>query len=201
MQAPLLILSLLGRCAKGPRCPYLHNPAEVAICRKFLQTGSCSEGDSCDLSHDPTFERVPTCVHFLRGKCSNPSCHYSHIRVDPSAPVCRDFAILGYCGKGKDCLNRHIFECPDYANTGACRSTKCRLPHIDHAGQLKKLVSDRKNDIASHDDNDDDNDIASEDDEEMMDDDDVDSEGMEEFFGSYSPSEGALTQQQDYVGF
>ena len=196
---PLLTQVVLGRCAKGPRCPYIHNPSEVAICRKFLQKGSCPEGDSCDLSHDPTLERVPTCLHFLRGKCSNPTCLYAHIRVDPSAPVCRDFAILGYCGKGKECLDRHISECPDYANTGVCRSTRCRLRHVDHAGQLKKHVSDRKNDFSIDDDNDDD-DIVSEEDEEM-DDDDVDSEGMEEFFGTYSPDEGALTQQQDYVGF
>lgn len=89
----------IGQCVRGPLCPYIHDPLTVAICKNFLQKGSCPAGDFCDLSHDPSPERVPACLHFLRGNCSNPSCRYAHVRVNPSAQVCREFATLGYCKK------------------------------------------------------------------------------------------------------
>ena len=190
---------ILGRCLKGPRCPYIHDPEKVAICRDFLQTGDCPEGDSCDLSHDPTPNRVPTCLHFLRGKCSNEPCRYAHVRVNPAAPVCRDFAKLGYCGKGADCLDRHVSECPDYANKGTCRDTKCRLPHVDRAGQIRKLAASRAAESA----NDDSDDIVSEE-EELMDSDDLDSDGVEEFLGADASDDSeshVLTEQKDFVGF
>ena len=169
------------------------------MCREFFQTGKCADGDSCDLSHDPTPERVPTCLHFLRGKCSNSPCRYAHVRINPSSPVCRDFAMLGYCDKGLQCLDRHINECPDYTNTGTCRKSKCRLPHVDYAGQIKKHALSRRNESAS----DDPDDIIS-DDDEQMDDEDMDSDGLEEIFGAQLSDEAALqalSQQQDFVGF
>ena len=181
------------------------------MCRDFLQTGTCPAGDSCDLSHDPTPERVPACLHFLRGKCSNSPCRYAHVRVNPAAPVCRDFAILGYCGKGIDCLERHIHECPDYANTGTCRNTKCALPHVDRAGQIRKhaaaAASTANNSVVinreMHNDDEDDDDVVS-DEEEDTNSDDMDSDGVEEILGA-DPSDDAashaLLQQQDFVGF
>jgi hypothetical protein len=30
-----------------------------------------------------------------------------------------------------------VFECPDYASTGACPNKGCRLPHIDRASKLR----------------------------------------------------------------
>ncbi|MDI1491425.1 MAG: hypothetical protein OHK93_002634 [Ramalina farinacea] len=181
------------------------------MCRDFLQTGTCPAGDSCDLSHDPTPERVPACLHFLRGKCSNSPCRYAHVRVNPAALVCRDFAILGYCGKGVNCLERHIHECPDYANTGTCRNTKCALPHVDRAGQIRKraaAASTANNNVVidretQHDDEEDDDDVVS-DEEEDTNSDDMDSDGVEEILGA-DPSDDAashaLSQQQDFVGF
>ena len=131
-------LLFLGRCAKGSRCLYTHDPTFVALCKDFLQKGLCPAGDFCDLSHDLSPERTPTCLHFLRGRCSNQSCRYTHVRLNPSALVCSDFAIFGYCKKGALCSNRHVHECPAYANTGVCRDKKCRLPHPDSAGQIRQ---------------------------------------------------------------
>ncbi|KAI9719179.1 MAG: hypothetical protein M1828_006272 [Chrysothrix sp. TS-e1954] len=77
----------------------------------------------------------------MRGNCTNSDCRYAHIRVNAGAPVCRDFAILGFCSAGATCLERHVHECPDYANKALCRSRKCKLPHVDRAGQLRKATA------------------------------------------------------------
>ena len=172
------------------------------MCKDYLQTGTCAAGDSCDLSHDHTPERVPACLHFLRGKCSNPSCRYAHVRVNPSALVCKDFATLGYCSKGARCPERHVHECPDYAKTGACRNPKCHLPHVDRAGQIKKHITnitDRPN--ASEEE--DESDIVSDDNYDEIDSDDVESEGLEEDVMQVSDNTTSrvLSQQQDFVQF
>lgn len=172
------------------------------MCKDYLQTGSCPAGDSCDLSHQPTAERTPACLHFLRGKCSNPSCRYAHVRVNPSAPVCKDFAVLGYCSKGASCAERHVHECPDYANAGVCRKSKCHLPHVDRAGQIRKHAANVIDSAAgSHEE--DDSDIVSDDEYDAINSDDVDSDALEEDlmqFTDDAPSH-ALSQQQDFVQF
>ncbi|EEQ29773.1 CCCH zinc finger protein [Microsporum canis CBS 113480] len=188
-----------GTCFKGPTCPYLHDPNKVAICKDFLQTGNCDAGLACDLSHDPSPERSPACLHFLRGRCTNPSCRYTHARITPGAPVCRDFAILGYCSKGATCEERHVHECPDYANTGNCGNKKCSLPHVDRAGQIRKFTNQVDNSTEA----DSEEDISS--DEEVYDEidsDDIDSDDLEE------PEEiiqgvdgGDASQQLDFIGF
>ncbi|KAK2758738.1 hypothetical protein FQN54_003428 [Arachnomyces sp. PD_36] len=189
-----------GSCHKGPSCPYIHDAKKVAICKSFLQTGECDAGMACDLSHDPTPERSPVCVHFLRGRCSNPECRYAHIRVTPGAPVCREFATLGYCDKGADCNNRHVHECPDYANTGICGNKKCKLPHVDRAGQIRKYAANK---AASPETMGDEDDISSdEDDYEEIDSDDVDSDELEDDPMEITEGDsGEISQQQDFVGF
>jgi hypothetical protein len=173
---------LLGSCGKGPSCPYVHDPDKVAICKDFLQTGTCEAGSLCDLSHDPTLERVPACMHFLKGHCSKADCRYAHVRVNPAAPVCEAFGVLGFCPKGAECSDRHVHECPAYSNTGTCRNTKCQLPHIDRAGRIRQQAGrdlatkpgtaevgeDDAKDISSSD----------EDDYDEIDSDDVDSDGL-----------------------
>lgn len=52
--------------------------------------------------------------------------------------MCYDFATFGYCKKGAQCSDRHVHECPAYANTGVCNDKKCRLPHPDSAGQIRQ---------------------------------------------------------------
>ncbi|KAL1976528.1 hypothetical protein VTN31DRAFT_2810 [Thermomyces dupontii] len=196
--------SRTGTCYKGPSCPYIHDPNKVAICKEFLQTGKCPSGDCCDLSHEPCPERSPVCVHFLRGRCSNPECRYAHVRVTPGAPVCRAFGILGYCEKGAACLERHIYECPDYANTGVCKKNKCTLPHVDRAGQIRKNAANRAETTATEEDED----VSSEDEDDAIDSDDVDSDELDE--DDNEPTEiivdgGSpdveLSGQQDFVRF
>lgn len=197
-----LTYSVLGTCYKGPSCLYTHDPIQVAICKDFLQTGKCSAGASCDLSHEPSPHRSPACMHFLRGRCSNPECRYAHIRVTPGAPVCRDFATLGYCEKGAACEERHVHECPDYANSGVCHKKRCKLPHVDRAGQIRKAnaAANRVEPANPEDESD-----ASSEEEEYhaIDSDDVDSDEFDD-----QPAEliegvdsGEMSQQQDFIRF
>ncbi|OMP87319.1 Zinc finger CCCH domain-containing protein, partial [Diplodia seriata] len=188
-----------GTCAKGPLCRYLHDPHKVAICKDYLLRGNCALGDGCDLSHDPTPNRVPACVHFMRGNCTNDDCHYAHIRVNPTASVCRAFGTLGYCEKGSDCAERHVFECPDYANHAVCRNPKCRLPHVDRAGQIRKAAAAQtaSAELGSPD-------LSSDDEYDEIDSDDVDSDdGIEEDIVMQGSGDNGqeLSRQQDFVGF
>jgi hypothetical protein len=181
----------LGSCSKGPRCRYIHDPSKVAVCKEFLQKGSCPSGDSCDLSHELTPERTPACLHFARGNCSNPNCHYTHVRVSPSAPVCRHFGIYGYCEKGANCEERHVHECPDFSNTGKCSTKGCKLPHR-HKASLMRITAEEEG-----------SDISSDEDDEEIDSDDVDSDDLdEEFFGDGGvATDSDIHLQRDYVQF
>ncbi|KAJ5210000.1 hypothetical protein N7472_000139 [Penicillium cf. griseofulvum] len=190
-----------GTCYKGPTCQFVHDPSKVAMCKDFLQTGQCAAGSSCDLSHEPSPHRSPSCMHFLRGRCANPECRYAHVRVTPGAPVCRAFATLGYCEKGDACEEKHVHECPDYANTGACHKKRCQLPHVDRAGQIRKAAAAAasKADLGE-----DDSDPSSEEENyDAIDSDDVDSDAFDD-----SPEEliegvdsGEMSQQQDFIRF
>ncbi|KAL5044957.1 hypothetical protein BDW71DRAFT_185189 [Aspergillus fruticulosus] len=184
-----------GTCYKGPSCPYIHNPNKVAICKDFLQTGKCSAGSNCDLSHEPSPHRSPACVHFLRGRCSNPECRYAHVRVTPGAPVCWAFATLGYCEKGETCEERHVHECPDYANTGVCKRKHCRLPHVDRAGQIRKNAAPKEAE------GDDESDASSEEEEfDEIGSDDVDSDYLSDEGELIEGTEtGEVSKQQDFI--
>ncbi|KAG9764392.1 hypothetical protein KCU73_g990, partial [Aureobasidium melanogenum] len=188
-----------GMCAHGNRCRYTHDPNKIAVCKDFLRSGRCAAGDACNLSHETTPHRVPACTHFLRGNCTNPDCRYAHVAVNPAAPACRAFGTIGYCEKSADCAERHVFECPDYANTGVCRNKKCRLPHVDTAGNMRKAKSaEAKMDDAET------SDLSS--DEESYDEidyDDVDSDNFSdnEVMGGTDERDHELSQQQDYVKF
>lgn len=131
----------LGSCAKGPRCRYLHDPTRVAVCRDFLKEGKCGGGDSCDLSHELRAERVPNCVHYARGHCAKADCPYTHSKAEPGAAVCEAFGFLGYCDKGSECTERHVFECPDFSNTGSCKAKGCKLLHRERASVLRAQVA------------------------------------------------------------
>ncbi|KAJ5328832.1 CCCH zinc finger protein [Penicillium brevicompactum] len=187
-----------GTCYKGPTCLFTHDPIKVAICKDFLQTGQCAAGSSCDLSHEPSPHRSPACMHFLRGRCANPECRYAHVRVTPGAPVCRAFATLGYCDKGDACEEKHVHECPDYANTGACNKKRCQLPHVDRAGQIRKAAAA----AAAADQGEDESDASSEEETyDAIDSDDVDSDAFDD-----CPEElvegmdsGEMSQQQDFI--
>lgn len=117
----------------------MHDADKVAVCKDFLKEGKCGNGESCDLSHDITPERVPNCLHYAKGHCAKADCVYTHSEAAPSAPVCEAFGFCGFCEKGANCANRHVFECPDFANTGVCRNKRCKLQHRERASVLRSI--------------------------------------------------------------
>jgi hypothetical protein len=164
----------------------------VAICKDFLQKGTCPAGEFCDLSHDLTPERTPTCLHFAKGNCSNPNCRYTHIGLSPNALVCRAFGIYGYCEKGAKCAERHVHECPDFSNTGVCNTKGCKLLHRHKASIIRRNTA---REAAGED-----SDLSSEEEGDEIDSDDVDSDDLdEEFFGHDDEQDPDIPMQQDYV--
>ncbi|KAI0844520.1 hypothetical protein F5Y00DRAFT_248573 [Daldinia vernicosa] len=184
--------SWTGSCPKGPGCRYIHDASKTAICREYLLKGKCLQGDACDLSHDITEERTPLCVHFAKGNCYNTSCSYIHAAHSPTDPVCRSFGIYGYCEKGALCPDRHVFECPDFSNTGVCKLKGCKRLHIERASVLRKA-----NNRASSEDTD----VSSDDDDAAADSDDIDSDEVEEFVKNDGEEDLDFVQQRDYIGF
>ncbi|GKT83182.1 CCCH zinc finger protein [Colletotrichum tofieldiae] len=177
-----------GSCAKGPACRYIHDASRVAVCRELLHKGSCANGESCDLSHDLTPQRTPTCVHFIKGNCANPNCPYAHSSVSPGALVCRSFGMYGYCDKGDECEERHVFECPDFSNTGKCKNKGCKLLHRERASVLRKRTDeDEMTDLSS--------------DDESVDSDDVDSDEVEEFITDAVGDDTDFKVQKDFISF
>lgn len=186
-------------------CPYVHDPNKVAICPRFLKDGECPQGVACDLSHDPNPHRVPECVHFLRGNCSNPNCRYVHIRVNPAAPICRPFATEGYCEKGADCTDRHLHECPDFDATGVCKNKRCKLPHVERAGR-RRLAAEKGTENGKNDEEE--SDYSSDEEGDAVDSEDVDSDAFSEdedgsFWGHDPTSAEAqdLSEQKDFIKF
>ncbi|KAI0666786.1 hypothetical protein C8Q78DRAFT_1056944 [Trametes maxima] len=128
-----------GSCNRGLTCMYQHDPNKVAICWAFLQGNCPNTAETCPLSHDPTPERTPLCVHFANnGRCTRANCPFPHVRVGPREGICRDFAVLGYCEKGLDCDKQHVRECPDFAEKGQCTIKGCKLPHVIRANRNRK---------------------------------------------------------------
>ncbi|CAJ0545914.1 Ff.00g093870.m01.CDS01 [Fusarium sp. VM40] len=181
------IFSTTGSCTKGPRCRFIHNPDKVALCKDILKDGQCVNGESCDLSHDMTPERTPNCLHFAKGHCAKADCPYTHSQASPAAPVCRSFGFNGYCEKGADCTERHVFECPDFSNTGRCKVKGCKLPHRERASVLRnktKADGEPLGDISS--------------DDEAADSDDVDSDEVAEFIDADSDLSD-FEEQKDFL--
>ncbi|KAM5381042.1 hypothetical protein ACJZ2D_003157 [Fusarium nematophilum] len=176
-----------GSCTKGPRCRYIHDPNKVALCKDILKDGRCVSGESCDLSHDMTPERTPNCLHFAKGHCAKADCPYTHSRASPGAPVCKDFGFNGYCEKGADCTERHVFECPDFSNTGRCKVRGCKLLHRERASVLRNQA--RADDEPM-------GDISS--DDEAADSDDVDSDEVAEFIDADSDYSD-FEEQKDFL--
>ena len=118
---------------------YQHDPAKIAICWNFLQGQCPNTADSCNLSHDPTPERTPLCMHFANnGRCTRDHCLFPHVRVGARQGICRDFAVLGYCASGLECDKQHVRECPDFADKGSCTTKGCKLPHVIRANRTRK---------------------------------------------------------------
>lgn len=192
--ATLIILPaniVLGSCPKGPMCRYTHDPNKVALCKEYLKEGKCALGQSCDLSHDMSPERVPNCLHFAKGHCAKAEseCPYTHSKASPASPVCRSFGRLGYCARGADCVERHVFECPDFSNTGRCNTRGCKLLHRERASMLRGQQA--------HGDDEPMDDVSS-DDEPTGDSDDVDSDEVAEFIDADSDASD-VEDHQDFI--
>ncbi|SPN97070.1 related to YTH1 Protein of the 3` processing complex [Cephalotrichum gorgonifer] len=112
-------------------------------------------------------------------------------RPRQSAPVCRRFGLYGYCDNGSKCTERHVFECPDFSNTGKCKIKGCKLVHRERASVLRK-AGQRGGDDDTEDVSSDSDSVAS---------DDVDSDEVEELFGDDDPDQSGFTQQKDYISF
>lgn len=125
--------------------------------------------------------------------------------MTPGAPVCRAFATLGYCERGAKCDERHVHECPDYANTGTCNRKRCKLPHVDRAGQIRKNAAAANKAGSPEEDDDEEADLSSEEEDfDAIDSDDVDSDELDEDpveMIEPGPDTGEISQQQDFVRF
>nr|XP_019010480.1 uncharacterized protein I206_04949 [Kwoniella pini CBS 10737]OCF49261.1 hypothetical protein I206_04949 [Kwoniella pini CBS 10737] len=112
----------------------------MELCRYFTKTGT-----SCPLSHTPSPHNTPSCVRFqATSTCSKPNCPYPHVKVSPDAPVCEDFARIGWCDKeAGTCENLHVWECQEFREKGTCsRNGKCGLRHVVRAETNRAVLED-----------------------------------------------------------
>ncbi len=125
-----------GYC-QNLRCKYKHTPGHVALCPNIMSTQHECNNNHCHLSHEPSQFNAPSCKFFQEGKCSNVNCVFSHkLEAGADTPVCRPFAINGYCDLGRKCPYRHVFDCPDMQEYGYCmRGSTC---HLNHSFSVKK---------------------------------------------------------------
>lgn len=93
---PCLIYRRLGKCLakERGRCHRVHDPDQVAVCRKFLK-GACKD-PKCLLSHKADLSKMPTCKFFLEGCCTASDCPYLHKKLNEKTEICRDF-LEGFC--------------------------------------------------------------------------------------------------------
>uniref|UniRef100_A0A2M3Z896 C3H1-type domain-containing protein n=1 Tax=Anopheles braziliensis TaxID=58242 RepID=A0A2M3Z896_9DIPT len=125
---PCHIYRRLGKCLAHSRgkCPKLHDPKHISICRKFL-SGECTV-EGCLLSHNVTLEKMPVCRFFLEGRCVRDDCPYLHKKVSEKERICDAF-LNGFCPLADKCPNRHVFQCPEFERNGRCERVKCPYPH------------------------------------------------------------------------
>jgi hypothetical protein len=73
------------------------------------------------------------------------------VNVGRKEGVCKDFAVLGYCEKGVECDKNHVRECPEFEETGECRTRGCKLPHVIKANakwaKKDKVVDEKKTEV------------------------------------------------------
>ncbi|KDN45478.1 hypothetical protein K437DRAFT_294569 [Tilletiaria anomala UBC 951] len=125
-----------GTCKRGLSCQFKHDPEKVAICPGALTAKGCMKPPgTCLLSHNPLSNRVPHCTHYLAGDCRfGVDCFYEHSeKVKPNSAFCSDFSTLGWCARGKECDQRHTWECPEFAEKGSCSRPGCKLAHVIRA--------------------------------------------------------------------
>ncbi|KAL9574621.1 hypothetical protein ACKAV7_001033 [Fusarium commune] len=164
--------------------------------------GACKlrcDSDACALpaadalnssSRTPKFATVAG-VKFYRTKTGNLVANRfvndQRYEVLFTAPVCRNFGFNGYCEMGAECTDRHVFECPDFSNTGRCKVKGCKLPHRERASVLRNKTNAAGEPLG---------DISS--DDEAADSDDVDSDEVAEFIDADSDLSD-FEEQKDFL--
>ncbi|XP_059615798.1 zinc finger CCCH domain-containing protein 3 [Phlebotomus argentipes] len=125
---PCLIYRRLGKCLakERGRCHRVHDPDQVAVCRKFLK-GACKDA-ACLLAHKADLSKMPTCKFFLEGCCTASDCPYLHKKLNEKTEICRDF-LQGFCKLAEKCSKRHDLICPDAEAKGVCEKPRCPFPH------------------------------------------------------------------------
>ncbi|KAL3860040.1 hypothetical protein ACJMK2_010222, partial [Sinanodonta woodiana] len=131
-----------GKCNRGDKCPYIHDPDKIVVCTRFLR-GTCKVTD-CPFSHKISKEKMPVCSFFLRGICNRDDCPYQHVNVGKDAKLCQDF-VNGYCPLGEKCKKRHILVCTHFSRTGSCPDGKqCKLVHKRPRKRTNSFVSGKE---------------------------------------------------------
>ncbi|THD25426.1 Zinc finger CCCH domain-containing protein 3 [Fasciola hepatica] len=98
-----------GKCSSGSSCHYVHDPAYVRICPKYLNH-SCALGENvCPLAHvlDPC--RLPLCEFHETTGCHRDPCPYLHTAYPPNTPACPEF-LKGRCPRGRSCSKKHVWK-------------------------------------------------------------------------------------------
>jgi hypothetical protein len=127
----------VGECRRHG-CQNEHDPEKMSICKNLLYKGSCSD-EYCAVSHEPSPHNMPSCLHFLQGRCTKDDCRFIHANVGREATNCVAFGTLGYCEKGSACTELHLRECPFFSNKDFCHwKDSCRLGHVYRASRMKK---------------------------------------------------------------
>ncbi|XP_054719671.1 uncharacterized protein LOC129229397 [Uloborus diversus] len=115
-----------GKCNKGIKCSFIHDPSKIAVCTRFLR-GTC-KSESCPFSHEISPGKMALCTYYLLGSCKNDKCPYRHESLSPNSDLCKEF-VQGYCSKGRKCDKAHILICPHYAKGECDKGDKCLFPH------------------------------------------------------------------------
>uniref|UniRef100_A0A1L8DDI3 C3H1-type domain-containing protein n=1 Tax=Nyssomyia neivai TaxID=330878 RepID=A0A1L8DDI3_9DIPT len=136
---PCLIYRRLGKCLarERGRCHRVHDPEQVAVCRKFLK-GACKDS-KCLLAHKADLSKMPTCKFFLEGCCTAADCPYLHKKLNEKTEICRDF-LQGFCKLAEKCSKRHDLICPNIEKNGVCDKSRCPFPHPQK--KVKNLLSE-----------------------------------------------------------
>jgi hypothetical protein len=89
-----------------------------------------------------------------------------------------------------------VNECPDFSNTGECKTKGCKLLHRYKASVIRKNAA-----LADHGGDEGDSDLSSDEDQDEIDSDDVDSDEVdEEFFGGDNgTADTDVLMQEDFV--
>ena len=88
------------------------NQYNVPFCQNFLK-------DHCRYNNDLTTHRLDT------GVCMFVHSTTSNFR----SLICRRFAYIGFCPRGKFCKFNHVFDCPNIRSSGICIKIDCSLSH------------------------------------------------------------------------